>query len=302
MKARTARARKPTKVAREAPPKAEGEGVLVFDYLDHRAFLRDYYRERKAERGLSFRGFSRRAGLRSPNYLKLVIDGERNLSDKMAERFAKASGLTGQAAEYFVALVRFTQAQSTRERSEQYRKLTGFRRYRSARPLAAAQAAYHSTWYLPAARALAARRDFSADPRWIAGMLWPSISPADAMRALETLLALGLLVENAQGRLEQAEPLVSTGPEIRSVHVASYHRTMLEQASRAIDDVPPALRDISSLTLCLGADGLRRLKERVQRFRRELLELSALEADPRQVVQLNFQLFPLSRVEQSEGK
>ena len=34
---------------------------------------------------------------------------------------------------------------------------------------------------------------------------------------------------------------------------------------------------------------------RIQRFRRELLELSTLEDEPRRVVQLNFQLFPLSR-------
>jgi hypothetical protein len=45
---------------------------------------------------------------------------------------------------------------------------------------------------------------------------------------------------------------------------------------------------------------LRRLKERVQSFRRELLELSGLESEPSQVVQLNFQLFPLSRVKQGK--
>lgn len=291
--------RRPAKPPKPPSPAAAAPRVSVFDYLDHRAFLRDYYRERKATRGLSFRGFSRRAGLRSPNYLKLVIDGERNLSDEMAERFAKALGLTGDSAAYFTTLVRFAQASSTKERSEAYGKLTGFRRYRSARPLAAAEALYHSTWYLPAVRELAARADFREDPRWIGGMLWPSIPPADAQRALETLLTLGLLVRNAKGRIEQAEPLVSTGPEVRSVHIASYHRAMLERAGGAIDDVPRELRDISSLTLCLGADGLRRLKERVQNFRRELLELSGLETDPTQVVQLNFQLFPLSRVEQS---
>jgi len=59
--------------------------------------------------------------------------------------------------------------------------------------------------------------------------------------------------------------------------------------------VPAQDRDISSLTLCLSRGGLRAFKERIQRVRRELLELSALETDPEQVVQINFQLFPLSR-------
>ncbi|NIS32044.1 MAG: TIGR02147 family protein, partial [Actinobacteria bacterium] len=77
-------------------------------------------------------------------------------------------------------------------------------------------------------------------------------------------------------------------------HIGNYHRGMMERAAEAIDLVPAADRDISSLTLCLGEDGLRRVKERIQRFRRELLELSELEDDPRQVTQINLQLFPLT--------
>ena len=79
------------------------------------------------------------------------------------------------------------------------------------------------------------------------------------------------------------------------MHIANYHRTMMARAAASIDTVDRANRDISSVTLCVGPDGLRRLKERVQRFRRELLELSVLEDDPQQVIQMNFQLFPLSK-------
>jgi len=45
---------------------------------------------------------------------------------------------------------------------------------------------------------------------------------------------------------------------------------MLARAAEAIDEVPPAERDISSITMCLGPDGLALFKERIQRFRREL--------------------------------
>jgi uncharacterized protein (TIGR02147 family) len=212
----------------------------------------------------------------------------------MAQRFAKAAGLTGEAAEYFEELVRFTQAKGSKARSERYAKLLGFRRYRETRPLAAAEAAYHANWYLPAVRELAARKDFKPQPDWIAATLWPSITPTQAAQALETLLELGLLVRQGK-RVVQGDAVVSTGAEARSVNVASFHRAMLARAADAMDDVPPAQRDISSLTLCLGADGLALFKERIQRFRRELLELSTLELEPRQVVQVNFQLFPLSR-------
>src|SRR5690242_8118531 len=110
---------------------AKRSGIDVFEYLDHRAYLRDYYLEQKARgRGFSYRVFSRRAGLRSPNYLKLVIDGERNLTREMAVRFASACGLSDEEGEFFVDLVEFNLAGNATERAAGYAKLTGFRRYR----------------------------------------------------------------------------------------------------------------------------------------------------------------------------
>jgi len=276
--------------------------IDVFAYLDYRAYLRDYYNARKAAgRGFSYRSFSRRAGLKSPNYLKLVVDGERNLSADMAERFAQACGLKDDEVRYFVDLVAFGQAATLSERNQHYARLTGFQRYRNAHKLDLAHAAYYSAWYMPAIRELAARADFRGDPSWIAVQLLPPIAPSEAARALETLLELGLLVKEEDGSIRQADALLSTGPETRGLHIASYHRAMMQRAMESIDLVAAHQRDISSLTLCLGEAGLRAFKERVQRFRKELLELSALEPKPEQVVQINFQLFPLSRG-RSEGK
>lgn len=270
----------------------------VFSYLDYRAFLRDHYAERKAKgRGFSFRVFSRLAGLGSPNYLKLVMDGDRSLTPEMSERFAKACGLTGEPAAYFVELVAFNQARTATDREAAWARLSGFRRYREAHRLELAHAAYHSTWYLPAIRELAARADFRAEPAWIAPRLRPPITELEAERALATLFELGLLVRGARGRATQGEAIVTTGPETRGMHITSYHRAMLARATDAIDRVPAAERDISSLTLAVSAGGLATIKERIQRFRRELLELSATEDDPREVVQIGFQLFPLTQAE-----
>lgn len=245
---------------------------------------------------MSFRTFSRRAGLRSPNYLKLVMDGRRNLSVRTAPAFARACGLDAERAAYFVDLVAFNQARTPSERQEAYERLARHRRYREIRRLDVEQAAYHAHWWIPAIRELAARRDFQADPAWIARQLVPSIRKDQAARALDVLVRLGMLVrDETDGRWKQAEPLLTTGPETRGVHIARYHRVMLERAAHAIDLFGPDDRDVSSLTLCVGPGGLRALKERLASLRRELLEWSALEPDPEQVVQLGFQLFPLSR-------
>jgi uncharacterized protein (TIGR02147 family) len=275
-------------------------GPDVFAYSSYREYLRAFYGQKKRERAFSYRAFSQRARLRSPNYLKLVIDGDRNLSAPMAERFADACDLSGEALAYFKELVAFEQASTLEAQNQCHVRLQAFRRYREMHRLELAHDAYHSRWYLPAIRELAVRDDFSADPDWLAGILTPKIKPSEAKWALETLLELGLLEVGPEGRVRQGHGLVTTGAETTSRHVANFHLSMMERAAEALD-LSSELRDISSVTVCVGASGMRELKQVLQRFRRELLELSEREPKPKQVVQINLQAFPLSRVEMGKG-
>jgi uncharacterized protein (TIGR02147 family) len=269
--------------------------IDVFAYRDYRQFLRAYYEAGKAGgQAVSLRAFSKRAGLRSPNYLKLVMDGTRNLTQPMAARFAEASGLRAEAAEYFCELVAFNQAKTAAERSRAYERLRRFPRYRKVHKLDAAQEAYHSSWYLPAIRELIAHKDFEEDPRWIAKQLLPAISPREAERVIATLLELGLIERDPAGRLVQHEPLVETPDGPLGHHVVSYHRSMLERAAAALDVVPRAEREIAALTLCLSAAQMDELKSRLERFREELLQLYTAGPDASRIVQVNLQMFPLS--------
>lgn len=269
---------------------------VVYDYLDYRAYLRAYYEAKKAaDRGFSFRVFARLAGVKASNHLKLVMDGKRGLPEATARRYAQAIGLDGDEAEYFCDLARFNQATSPNERSALYRRLTGFRGYRNVHRLELEHAAYHANWYIPAIRELAARRDFVEDPGWIARQLVPAISKAEARRALTTLFALGLLERLEDGTVIQGQAVAATAPETVGVHVANYHRSMLELAAQSIDRFESKDREISSLTMCVGPDDVARLKRHIQRFEDELIALATEVEDGDTVVQLNFQLFPLSR-------
>lgn len=279
-------------VAKGAPKRLRCP-IDVFAHHDYRGFLAAYYRAKKPS-GFSYRAFARAAGLGAPNYLQLVINGRRNLTPEMALRFAETCGLGKEAARYFVALVAFNQAPPGETRQARYRELGAFRRYRRAQKLELAEAAYHSTWYLPAIRELVHSAAFREDPEWIAGVLRPPIRPSEAEQAITTLLELGLLQRGEDGRLRQRSRLVSTGPETLGMHITNYHAEMMQRATVAMTTVPAAERDISSLTLNLGPNGLATLKARIQALRRELLELSETELEPRQVVQLNMQLFPLT--------
>src|SRR3712207_6290281 len=58
-----------------------GRMKTIYQYSDHKIFLRDWFLERKkSPSGFSYERFSQLAGLGSPNYMKMVIEGKRNLT------------------------------------------------------------------------------------------------------------------------------------------------------------------------------------------------------------------------------
>ncbi len=270
--------------------------IDVFRYLDYRKFLGEYYKRRKRESSVfSYRYFARRCGLRSPNHLKRVIDGERNLSEETAIKYAEAIGLEGDAGLYFCELVRLDQAKSGKERSAAYRRLTQYRGYRKAQSLDASHDRYHSEWYVSAIREMLTLTEFREDPRWIAAQLIPPISAKQAADALKTLDELGMTQRSESGALERSDPIVSTGPETSGLHIVHYHAAMMDKAIQSIDTVPRTRRDISGVTVCVPANMSPTLKERIREFRKELLAMEASPGQGDEVVQLAIQMFPLTK-------
>lgn len=273
--------------------------VEIFDYLDYREFLRDAYRDLKTrQRGFSYRVFAKRAGMSSPNFLKLVIDGQRNLTAQSVERFAGALGLNPRETAFFRELVGFAQAASAAQKNEHYERIGKFRKHTSVRRLERDMFAYLSHWYYPAIRELVTCESFREDPEWISAQLRPAVPPARVKEAIDTLLQLGVLERDQSGTLKQGEPLLSTGPEVRSLAVGNFHRQMMERAAESIELCDREHREISGVTVALSQQRFEMFKQKIHALRAELLELSAAETAPTRVVQFNFQAFPLAMVDE----
>jgi uncharacterized protein (TIGR02147 family) len=136
---------------------------------------------------------------------------------------------------------------------------------------------------------------FREDTTWIASTLRPPITERQAAQALEVLQQLGLLERDESGRLVQVSRAVSTGEQPSGLYLRNYHAQMMERAVRAMHDIPAEERYVSALTLSASPATAREVKRRVMEFRRELVALCDADPEPAQIVQLNLQLFPLSR-------
>jgi uncharacterized protein (TIGR02147 family) len=150
-------------------------------------------------KGYSFRGLAKRAGYSSPNFIKLVIDGQRNLGAASVGRVSNALSLDVDESAYFAELVDFDQADTPGERQDAYDRMAAMTRFRNARRIRGELFAYLEHWYLPAIREMAALPSFRAEPTWIAEHLVPTISPEEAAEALEILFELGLLIPGKEG-------------------------------------------------------------------------------------------------------
>lgn len=281
-------------VASSTRPRRSRAPVDVFRYRDYREFLSAFYAHGKSA-GLSYRSFARSAGVGAPNYLKLVIEGKRNLSEQMAGKFARACRLNDESTEYFKLLVAFSHATDDAERNELHERLSRFARFRSAQPLELAQKDYHSSWYIPAIRELVTCPGFVESPVWIAAQLEPNIGERDAAHALDVLLRLGLLERDDGGKLVQANRAVTTGQQATGLHLRNYHAELMQRAVHAMHNLSADERYISALTLSASAATFAEVRRRVLAFRQELIALCDADPDPARVVQLNLQLFPLSR-------
>lgn len=277
--------------------------IDTYSYTNYRKLLKDYYEREKAKAPdkFSFRFFAQRAGFSSPNFLHLVIKGERNLGHSSIHRFARVLGLTKRETFFFESLVLFNQSTDPQEKRRAFEKVISFREYRSAKKLVTEQYEYLSKWYYPVIREIVNLDDFREEPAWIAKKLQPSISHTEAKEALEKIKQLKLVARGADGRLCQTDQNLATEEEVVSMALMKFHQEMIRHGLDSLKK-PASEREISGLTMSLSVEQFQQVKEKIREFHREVQQLIANDGNgkPKKVCQLNFQFFSLIQEQRSK--
>ncbi len=227
-----------------------------------------------------------------------MVDGARNLRLETAQKYARALGLAAGEEQYFLDLVLFNQATTLSERQDAYARLVrgSGRRGRDRKRLAAHEVDYYAYWFVPVVRELVALPGFREDPEWVAAQLTPPITAAQAKFALETLGSLGFIERVGVRGWRQSAAVLATDPEVRSLHVAGYHRSMLERSWEALDRFDSEDRDISGVTFRMSRDDLPRFKALCVEFRKQVMELEANAVAPDSVFHVAIAAIPVAVV------
>jgi uncharacterized protein (TIGR02147 family) len=270
----------------------------VYSFLDFRLLLRDYYVSRKkADPRFSFRVMARRMGFSSPNYCKLIMDGRRNVGKSSIAKIADGLELHKKEAAYFSYLVFFAQAKNSIDKNYYFGLLSAIRAKTTVTAIRPEQFEYYNDWYNCVIRELIAGMPRNIDYQELADKVVPAITPRQARSSVELLMALKLIRVDATGTFVQSSPMLNTANELQSFSIRNYHNATIELARKAIETVTPEQREYSAVTARISAAGFSRIKQRLQDFRNELLQIISDDKDTTdRVCQVNLQLFPISRI------
>ena len=266
----------------------------IFLFYDYRAYLKALFDYNKGQsRRFSHRYIVTRAGFKSPNVLKNVIDGRRNLTFAAAEQFAKAFKIDGNSKRYFLTLVQYNQAGTATEREKSFQELIDLRARENPARLGERQYEVFSRWWHLAIREIVSLPDFQFSPEWVSDSLSPSITPAEAAESLGLLKSLGLIAQQRDRSWTQVEKTMATDARVKSVMVSQFHREMIRLGAESLTRFQAKEREVSGTTVRVSEADLDKIKTWLREFRMKILGLASQSAGADQVYQLNFQFFPL---------
>lgn len=268
----------------------------VFRFLDARAFLAAAFEHEKSRNpAFSHRFVAKSMGSTSSGFFKDTLTGRVRISPARAAKFARLFKLSREEAEHFEAMVLYTQADDAEEKDRCLGRLTGGPQARRHTVLEAFQLEYFKTWRHAAVRETLALHDFRGDYAELAALLEPSITPDEAEESLNLLLRLKLIRKNAQGRYERVDKVIRSGAN-DPARVRPALRENLQLALRALDALPPAVRPFSQLTLSVSEESLSLIREKLAGLRRDVLDIAARDERVDRLYQINFQMFPITKV------
>jgi len=266
----------------------------VFDFLDYRAFLKAFYEQTKrATKGrFSYRVFSQKTGVNSPNYLKLIVDGQRNLTHLHAKRVAKYCGMSEAETHFFTTLVKWNQGKNLDEQSRYWNELLVLRTKSGFRLLSTSQLAVITDLRLVALFELL-QVSPNASTETLAARLRLPMSADEITRGLDTLESAKLIRRDGK-KISILATTLKSEDDVPSKSIRQYHHQAMTAAEKALHDVPLDQREFISSTIALPANATPEVKAILRETRDRLLALGTHTAGADSVFQINIQFFPLT--------
>ena len=270
----------------------------IFEYLDYREFLRDYYQSKKvANPAFSLRAFSDKIGFKGKDFISRVMQGDKNRSTQSIQKIVTGLKFGKREASFFEDLVWFNQAETMDEKNSWFQKMQNelkiVRFTEGQHQLAFYQYQVYSHWRHLVVRSLIGMYGFHGDFTSLAKSVHPTITIEEAKESVELLEKCNLVKKNEDGSYELVNKDITTGDRTSKIALRGFHQHCLALGAESIDRDPPTMRNISGLTLGISQAGYEKIVERMSAFRKEIAQIANEDKDADKVYQMQLLLFPI---------
>lgn len=274
----------------------------IFNYLDYRAFLRDYYDTRKKnDTFFSYRYMANKLKM-DHSLLVKILSGKRHVADNAIENFITFCKFNKREAQYFETLIHFEKARSKEQCRLYFEALLNLKGYRSS-TIRRENYEYFQKWYYVAIRSLLDIYKFRGNYKELASKLNPPITVPQAKKAIALLRKLKFIIKNKDGSYSVTDAHVTTGEQWQDLAIATFQKETIRMSASSIDRDPKETRDISSITMSLDEECFDDIKEIIRECRASIIKRvdSIAENETDRLYQLNIQLIPLSTIQMKKN-
>jgi len=274
------------------------------DYTDFRLYLKDVYDYRRATestklRTYSYSTFSAAADIKSPNYLKLIIEGRRNLSEDMITRFARALRLNRAEADEFRALVLYGQATAPLERNQHLKELADLRAQRAVAngQINAASLERVPGWIGWVLYAMADQANVNFDPQVLQNLFRAKANAEDIRRSLGKLIDSGELARGPDGQVGKGRDLIESPQNLPVEMIRKLQAELIYLGIESLFRDSPKEREFGALTVALTEEEFNQVRFELRQLRKRLQKdifVKRKSTKGERVYQLNVQLFPVT--------
>ncbi|MGE3760587.1 MAG: TIGR02147 family protein, partial [Pseudobdellovibrionaceae bacterium] len=299
-------------IATKPAPEAIVPAPDLSDYMDYRQFLRDFYRykkfmSRKDLRPYNYAVFSAGANIKSPNYLKLIIEGKRNLSEDMIAKFAKALGFNKEQSIEFYLLVMYSQTLDPVERNRYMRDLNERRVEIKLKTGEIDKRAFEKvpSWISWVLYALVDQEGVQFTSEGLRSVMRKKASADEIENALTTLFAAGdLIKDSATGIVTRPPQKQESGDEIPVALIRKLQSELMYLGLESLFQDPPTEREFGSLTMSLTKAEFEEIKFKLRQMRKSIhkdYSIKRMQDKGERVYQINLQLFALTNATQNSA-
>lgn len=268
----------------------------IYDYADFRKFLKDYQENRQKEDwGFTKARFTRELGLPNTRSYFTNVLRDRHVTREFTERFISVLGLDKDESQYFRVLVDFNQATHDKQRELLFDQLISLNKT-PRKFIQPGAYAYYSKWYHSAIRALLDVFDFKDDYKKLCGKFERPLFTRQVRESINLLKKLGFIQKNKEGFWKPTNKSISSGIYLKDELLKQYQLTCMELGKEALLGETRQLQNFSTVNLSLSGPILKKVEEKLQKFKSEVRSMVNKDPNPAdRVYQLSIQLFPTTR-------